>query len=206
MIFGRHEEELQKALNDIGPNGSGITADQAEGEDIARIFESVDRDLGSLDILINNASIAGESVDGTDYEKIRHIVLANLVGYMACCGQAISRFRNNGRGHIVNIGSMSAVERETGGDIYVGTKSGVAGFTDSLRRQVTDDNIKVSLIEPGLVGTDMTADEAPSEEQTDKVEKGEMLTAEDIARCVHYVLTQPERCDVLQVRIQPRKP
>lgn len=205
FIYGRHEKELQDALKDIGEGAEGIIADQAEGADISRVFESVDKKLGGLDILINNAAIGADSVVENDFESIRYTVLSNLVGYMDCAREAIKRFKKSGGGHIVNIGSMSAVERDKGSDVYTATKSGIDGFTDSLRKQVVDDNIRVSLIEPGLVGTDMTAENTPVEEQPAKQEAGEMLTAEDIAQCVKYVLTQPDRCDVIHVRIQPRR-
>ena len=205
LIFGRHKPELEDALEAIGSGATGFVADQAKEKDILKIFEAVDRDLGGLDILVNNAAISGESVDGTDFDKMSYIVQTNLVGYMACCGQAISRMRDGGGGHILNIGSMSAVERDKGSDIYTGTKAGIDGFTDSLRRQVAESGIKVSLIEPGLVGTDMTAEETPPEVQPKKIKAGEMLKAEDIAQCALYILSQPERCDVIHIRIQPRK-
>jgi NADP-dependent 3-hydroxy acid dehydrogenase YdfG len=59
----------------------------------------------------------------------------------------------------------------------------------------------VSLVEPGAVGSDMQ--KTTSEEERDKQQKGEMLRAEDIAVCVHYILTQPLRCDVVSVQIRP---
>ena len=87
----------------------------------------------------------------------------------------------------------------------VATKSGVQGFSETLRKEVNDKGIKVSLIEPGLVGTDMTKEKADVAEQREKEEKGEMMKAEDIAACVLYCLTQPARCDVVEVRIRPHR-
>jgi NADP-dependent 3-hydroxy acid dehydrogenase YdfG len=96
---------------------------------------------------------------------------------------------------------MSADVREQGSSVYVATKSGIQGFSEALRKEVNRDGIKVTLIEPGSVGTDM---QQPSpEEQRQKEEKGEMLRAEDIAACVYYCLIQPQRCDVVEVRIRP---
>jgi NADP-dependent 3-hydroxy acid dehydrogenase YdfG len=62
--------------------------------------------------------------------------------------------------------------------------------------------IKVTLIEPGAVGTDMQSEYSP-EEQRQKIEKLEMLRAEDIAACVLYTITQPKRCDVVELQIRP---
>jgi len=111
--------------------------------------------------------------------------------------------RPRGSGHIVNIGSMSADQREPSNDVYVSTKAGIQGFTESLRKNVNKDNIRVSLIESGAVNTSIQ--EKPEAQKREKVEKMEMLEPEDIARCVLYVLTQPARCDVVSVQIRPVK-
>jgi NADP-dependent 3-hydroxy acid dehydrogenase YdfG len=120
---------------------------------------------------------------------------------MAMAHEAIERMKPNKKGHIVNIGSMSADTREKDSSVYVATKAGIQGFSEALRKEVNPMGIKVTLIEPGKVGTDMQP-ESPSEQR--KLEgKMEMLKAEDIAACVVYTLTQPKRCDVVMVQIRP---
>ena len=204
LIFGRHEEELNDAMNDLRHAGSdvhGMIADASKLEDIKRIFEAADAKLGRVDVLVNNAALAAGSVAEGAYEDWEYVVRTNLLGYMACAHEAITRMKKQGSGHIVNIGSMSANVREEGSSVYVATKSGIQGFSEALRKEVNRNGIKVTLIEPGSVGTDM---QQPSpEEQRQKEEQGEMLRAEDIAACVYYCLIQPKRCDVVEVRIRP---
>jgi NADP-dependent 3-hydroxy acid dehydrogenase YdfG len=204
LIFGRHENELNDAMNDLRHAGSdvhGMIADASKSEDIKRIFEAADAKLGRVDVLVNNAALAAGSVAEGAYEDWEYVVRTNLLGYMACAHEAITRMKKQGSGHIVNIGSMSADVREEGSSVYVATKSGIQGFSEALRKEVNRDGIKVTLIEPGSVGTDM---QQPSpEEQRQKEEQGEMLRAEDIAACVYYCLIQPKRCDVVEVRIRP---
>src|SRR5690606_16166822 len=115
------------------------------------------------------------------------------------------RMKKNQVGHIVNIGSMSAKVREGGSDVYVATKSGIRGFTDSLGRTLNEAGVRVTLIEPGLVGSDMTLDQVPKEKQKAKIEAEEMLLAEDIAHAVLYVLRQPHRCTIPELQIRPTK-
>ncbi len=206
MIFGRHEKELHDALKDIQLADSenkvfGLTADVSNPDDIRRVFQQVDEKFKGLDILVNNAALAYESIMEGGYSDWQYIVNTNLLGYMACAHEAAERMKPNGRGHIVNIGSMSADRREKGSSVYVATKAGIQGFSEALRKEVNPMGIKVTLIEPGLVGTDMQ-DESP-EEQRKLEEKMEMLKAEDIAACVLYALTQPRRCDVVVVQIRP---
>jgi NADP-dependent 3-hydroxy acid dehydrogenase YdfG len=208
MIYGRHEQELNDALSDIKEVGEafGITADQARVEDVQRVFEALDANLGGLDILINNAAVAARSVTDQPYDDYSYVVQANLVGYMACAREAIDRMRERGGGHIVNVGSMSADVREEGSDVYVATKAAIQAWSEALRKQVNKDNIRVTLIEPGSVGTNLSSDKPGIDKaQRRQEEKGEMLKAEDIAECIHFCITQPPRCDVVLVQIRPHK-
>jgi NADP-dependent 3-hydroxy acid dehydrogenase YdfG len=205
MIFGRHDKELQDALNDLRESGgevSGLTADTSNPNDIKRIFQEVDRQMGQLDVLINNAALGyGSIMEGT-YEDWQNIVNTNLLGYMAMTHEAAERMKPRGMGHLINVGSMSADVREKDSSVYVATKAGIQGFSEALRKEVNPMGIKVTLIEPGAVGTDMQSQYSPAE-QRQKEEKMEMLKAEDIAACILYALTQPKRCDLVMVQIRP---
>jgi NADP-dependent 3-hydroxy acid dehydrogenase YdfG len=204
MVFGRHDQELNDAMKDIRQAGKevvGLTADTANPEDIKRVFKEVDHQMGELDILINNAALGYNSIMKGGYEDWQYIISTNLLGYMAMAHEAIERMKAQQQGHIVNIGSMSADVREEDSSVYVATKSGIQGFSEALRKEVNRLGIKVTLIEPGAVGTDMQP-QSP-EEQHKLIEKMEMMRAEDIAACVLYTLTQPKRCDVVNVQIRP---
>ncbi len=207
LLYGRNEPELQEALKDIEAEGKGqvhgLIADQSQPQDVQRVFERVDQKLGRLDVLVNNAALGGGSITDTDYTAWNYILQTNLMGYMHCCQLAIQRMKEHGGGHIVNIGSMSAQVREAGSDIYVASKAGIEGFSESLRKVVNGQGIKVSLIEPGLAGTEMTLDQVPREQQVPKQSEGKMLKTEDLAEAVYYVLTQSEACDIVLLQIRP---
>jgi NADP-dependent 3-hydroxy acid dehydrogenase YdfG len=208
MIFGRHEKELNDALTDIQPEGNGkdgkvvgMVADQAIHDDVLNVFDRTDKEFGKLDILVNNAALPASKISDSDYDEWRYVVESNLLGYMDCCRCAVDRMRPNKAGHIVNIGSMSA-DAEDPNNVYVATKAGVRGFTKSLAKELNKDGIRVTVIEPGLVGTDMTQEVTDQQEQWQG--EGKMLKAEDIADCVIYALKQPDRCDVEFIQIRPR--
>lgn len=105
------------------------------------------------------------------------------------------------KGHIVHIGSMSADVRETGSSVYVATKAGVQGFAESLRKEVNEDGIKVTLIEPGATSTDMQP--ASTDDQRQNVEDSTMLKAQDVAEAVQFAISQPSRCDVVDLKLRP---
>jgi NADP-dependent 3-hydroxy acid dehydrogenase YdfG len=203
LIFGRDENDLKAAVAEVQQGGEvyGVVADQSRLEDIRNIFAEADKKLGGVDILVNNAAVFVGTVLDRELEEIRYGIEVNLLGYMACSREAIVRMKANGGGHIINVGSMSADIRETDSDVYVATKAAIQAFSVSLRKTANSQGIKVSLIEPGLVGTDLITKSA--EKRREGEENGKMLNGDDIAECVHYILTQPARCDVVAVQIRP---
>lgn len=206
LIFGRHEKELDDAMRDLrGVNTKvhGVTADASRIEDVRRVFKAVDEQLGGIDVLINNAALGAEGLATMNPDEWEYVVRSNLIGYMYCAQEAINRMKLRKAGHIIHVGSMSADVRGKDTSVYVATKSAIQGFTEALRKEVNEMGIKVSLVEPGSVGTDMQ-EESPRE-QREKEARGEMLMAEDIARCIEYCLIQPQRCDVIVVQIRPHK-
>lgn len=205
IIFGRNEQHLEDALTDIRKTAKGTVhgyiADLSHKEGIDKVFKEADEHFKTLDILINNAALPYGSVTEGNYDEWKELIDTNLLAYMACSGEAIKRMKPNKKGHIVNIGSMSADVREENSSAYVAAKAGIQGFSASLRKQINPEGIKISLIEPGAVDTDMQAESTEKKKQN--VENLEMLTADDIAAAVLYCLMQPERCDVVELKIRP---
>lgn len=205
FIFGRHERELEDALADIwrisGRKAHGMIADVADAESIKEVFRLIDETVGKLDILVSNAALPARSIKDTTIEEINYIIAVNISGYLLCAKLAIERMVKKGEGHIVNIGSMSAHTLDMETDLYSATKAAVSGFSGSLRKLINSDNIKLTLIEPGGVGTDMTR-EVP-EQQTEEEEKELLLKAEDIADCILFALTREKRCEIMTIQVKP---
>jgi NADP-dependent 3-hydroxy acid dehydrogenase YdfG len=205
LFFARNQEELNRALQEARDAGSGdahaVQADVTRKEDIERVFAEADRHFGQLDILINNAAMAGGSVSKGSFEQWQQIVQTNIVGYIACCHNALERMKPRGEGHIVNVGSMSADLRNAGSDVYSATKSAIQALSESLRKSVNDTGIRISNVEPGAVATPLQ-NKTP-EQQRERIENLEMLTPEDIAWAIHYCLIQPKRCDVVMLQVRP---
>ena len=198
LTFGRHEKELNDAMTDIksiGGDGEiiGLTADVVREEDIRRVFDEADNRLGGLDAVVCNAGMAASSVLDSEISVVREALDTNLLAYMLCCRFACERMRPKKDGHLVCIGSMSAKGRGAGSDIYVATKMGIRGFVDSLAKQVNEEGIRVTLIEPGLVDTPFF----------DNKPRIHALEGDDIARAVMYAVQQPPHVDVNELLIRP---
>jgi NADP-dependent 3-hydroxy acid dehydrogenase YdfG len=205
LITGREPGPLKEALEGIrkkAPDAEvySVVADVSKESGIDGIFKAVDRELGGLDILINNAGLSAEGIKKGNFAEWQYVLESNLLGYLACANAAVGRMKSKG-GHIVNIGSMSAESKTPEGTVYVATKSGVRGFTASLRKEVNPDKIKVTLIEPGSVSSDMQEDSI--KKQKEKIKALEMLEATDIAVSIMYVLSQPQRCNIVSLQIRP---
>jgi NADP-dependent 3-hydroxy acid dehydrogenase YdfG len=205
LIFGRNQEQVNETVSAIKESGAegecyGMVADVAEPDDIKKVFEQVDSQFGGLDVLINNAALAYQSIMEGEYQDWSYIIHTNLLGYMACTHEAVKRMQNNG-GQIINIGSMSADVREENSSVYVATKSAIQGFSEALRKEVNCNGIKITLIEPGAVDTDMQ--EGSAEDKLKQIENMEMLKSEDIANGILYCLCQEKRTAVVNLQIRP---
>lgn len=208
LIFGRDEKDFKDAVADIKkqfPDAEvyGTPADVTKKEDIDTILEIVDSELGGIDILINNAALGAPGITKEDYDDYKYIIDTNITGYLAFAQEASARMKKQKSGHIINIGSMSAESKEPTSTIYVATKSAIRGFSTSLRKELNPLGIKVSLIEPGAVTSDMQS--GSKAEHQEKIEKMEMLEAYDIAMSTLFCLSQPQRCDIVTMQIRPHQ-
>lgn len=201
---GRTPEHLGDALkriNEVG-EGDGINVDLAKPEDLERFFDAADAYLGGLDIAVINAGVPAEAVAETSEKDTRYQLETDLVAYVVAAQQAAERMKAGS--DIVIIGSMSAVSQKGGSSIYVAAKAGIEGFAKSLRQELSERDIKVGLIEPGLTGADFQYPDMPPETQRELIHKHQMLRAEDIAVAAHFMLTQPRRTAVSMMRVETR--
>lgn len=203
LTCGRNREPLDEALRLAGlGTDAGVVADVSDPADVERLFAEADRRLGGIDILICNAALPARSIDEMADADWRRAVGTNLVGYMACTKAALERMKPRGEGHILMISSISADIPMGGESVYAATKAGVDGFALALRQELRELGISVSTVSPGSVRTDLP--ECSKEQLDDLVSREEMLTAEDVADAALWLLTRPRRCNIFDVRIEPR--
>ena len=206
LTFGRHERELQDSLaNAQGGPGEvfGLTADSSVKEDIGRVFDAVDERLGGIDILVCCAALGAEPLHEMEGDAWRYVIETNLIGYMACAREALLRMEKADGGHLLFVGSISSTIKAPGESVYTSTKAGIDAFAETLRKEVSEDrNVKVTVIQPGSVGTDMQ--ECSEEEKREAIANHEMLYAEEVAETIVFALTRSARTDIVTLRVEPR--
>jgi NAD(P)-dependent dehydrogenase (short-subunit alcohol dehydrogenase family) len=140
-----------------------VQGDVSRETDILRLFETADREFGTIGGLVNNAAVTGgfARVEAITADAIAQVLAVNVTGLMLCCREAVRRMstRHEGKGgSIVNISSLVA---RTGGAgewaHYAASKGAVNSFTIGLAREVADEGIRVNAVAPGLIETDLHA-------------------------------------------------
>jgi len=164
-------------------------------------------ELGGLDILVNSAGLMllGPIIDA-DTEDWRRMIFTNVLGLMYMTHAAVQGMAEQGSGEIVNISSVAGRQARAGAGVYNASKWAVNAFSESLRQEVTERGVRVSLVEPGAVATELTDHIThPQSKQGAEQMYGSMraLQAEDIARAIVYVVTQPAHVAINEILVRP---
>jgi NADP-dependent 3-hydroxy acid dehydrogenase YdfG len=203
-------EELAKRISDEGGRAETFEVDVADEDQARGLILDSEEKLGGLDILVNNAGLMLLGpVQGADTEEWRRMVDVNCLGLLYCTHAALPVMQQRSGGHIVNVSSVAGRQADLGSAVYNMTKWGVVGFSEALRQEALHSNIRVTVVEPGFVATELHGhNELPV--VVEGVEKmrsqiGDVLEAEDIADAITYVVTRPERVDVNEILIRPTR-
>jgi NADP-dependent 3-hydroxy acid dehydrogenase YdfG len=207
-IMARRQDRLEDLSKRIGRDRTlSIVGDVAIQVEAQSAINVTNERLGRLDILVNNAGLMLlgpiDEVDITDWQRMVNV---NLLGLMYCTHAAVPIMKKQKIGHIVNISSVAGRICKGTSAGYNATKWGVGAFSESLRQSVSMDNIRVTIIEPGAVSTELT--DHITHAETKEVIQGwvasmQVLTSEDIAASIMYAVTQPQHVNVNEILIRP---
>lgn len=162
---------------------------------------------GSIDILVNNAGVALVSaIDGANTEDWQRMINLNVLGLMYATHATLPLMKAQGGGHIVNISSTAGRVANPGVAVYSASKFAVGAFSESLRREVYRDNIRVTVIEPGVVATELSdriTDPTAKAQIKDWIASMNPLESTDIAAAILYAVTQPPHVSINEILIRP---
>jgi NADP-dependent 3-hydroxy acid dehydrogenase YdfG len=205
-------EQLAGEIRDAGGTALVVEADVSSQEQASGAVERTVSELGRLDTLINNAGVMllGPII-GAPIEEWQRMLEVNVAGLLYCTDAALPhllRAAEDGPREVadlVNISSVAGRVARSGSGVYNLTKHGVGAFSESLRQEVAPRHVRVSLIEPGAVATELRSHNRPEiQEQIEKrFASVEVMQADDIADAITYVVTRPRRVAINEVLIRP---
>ncbi len=205
LISDRADDDLRRVVDDLGGTAEidAIAADVSGREGIAQLFDRVDAWLGGLDILVACTGVGAAPLMETDDAEWRNVINTNLMSYVACTKGAIDRIKASGAngGMIILVGSISVHIKAVGESVYNASKGGVALFAETLRKELMAEGIRLTLIEPGAIGTHLQP--YSDDKLAEFVAAQEMLPAAEVADAIMYAATRPPNVDVVTLRIEP---
>lgn len=210
VLAARRSEDLNALADRIetaGGDALPVETDVTDEDQIRELIDTIEEEYGRLDVLINNAGVMLlspiESADTDDWEQMLDV---NVLGLMDTTQAALPLLKESEAGHVVNLSSVAGRKAYAGSGAYNASKFGVTAFSEALRQETLDDDIRVTSIEPGVVDTELQEhipDEDAREENEEMLESMTPLEGEDIARAIRYAVTQPAHVDVNEILIRP---
>lgn len=200
-------EALAQRIVQEGGQALAVQTDVGEEEQAAAFVRRAQAELGRLDVLVNNAGVMLLGpIENAPTEEWRRMIHANLFGVLYCTHAALPIMREQGSGHIVNVSSVAGRFAREGSGVYNLTKWGVGAFSESLRQEGVALGVRVTVVEPGAVATELPGHNRPEVlAQMAKTFAGVTpLAAEDIAHAILYAISQPENVAVNEILVRPR--
>jgi NADP-dependent 3-hydroxy acid dehydrogenase YdfG len=205
-------EALATELNTTGRRVVVVEADVTDREQAEAAVAEVASELGRLDTVVNNAGVMllGPVADAP-VEEWEQMVRVNILGLLYCAKAALPHLIQAAQtdprqvADLVNISSVAGRQVRLGSGVYNATKHAVGAFSESLRQEVTRRHVRVSLVEPGAVATELAGHNRPEvlEGLRRRFSDMERLEAEDIADAIAYIVTRPRRVAVNEILVRP---
>jgi NADP-dependent 3-hydroxy acid dehydrogenase YdfG len=205
-------EALASSITDQGGTALTITADVTDRAQAEQAVATAAEKLGRLDTVINNAGVMllGPIVDAP-LEEWERMVDLNLKGLLYVAHASVPHLLQAAASDprrvadLVNVSSVAGRVARNGSGVYNATKHAVGAFSESLRQEVTARHLRVSLVEPGAVDTELRSHNRPEiqEGMRKRLDGVERMAAEDIAETVEFIVTRPRHVAVNEVLIRP---
>ncbi|WP_280771288.1 3-ketoacyl-ACP reductase [Salipaludibacillus daqingensis] len=176
-------DSIRLELTDLGATFITAVADVSQEKEVRKAVKDIENKLGNLDILINNAGVGTngtfQELPTTEWDKV---LSTNVMGVVHVTKAVLPGMIEKNRGDIINISSMSGLKGTKGSSAYSASKFAVIGLSESLMQEVRTNNIRVSVLTPSLVETDLTRGKGSNSRNPDKYTQ-----AEDLAE---YIISQ----------------
>ncbi len=204
---GDRLEALSQRIQNNGGQALSIVTDIADEAQVEHLIWQTHAAWGRVDILVNNAGVMLlGAINGADTEDWRRMIDINVMGLMYATHAVLPIMIEQGAGHIVNLSSVAGRFARSGGGVYCASKWAVNAFSEALRQEVSPHHIRVTMIEPGLVATDLPqhiTNSDAKESAAKQYQSVKNLDPQDIASAISYVVTQPDHVNMNEILVRP---
>jgi 3-hydroxy acid dehydrogenase/malonic semialdehyde reductase len=207
-LTARRLDRLELLCKELKSEISIFELDVCSSDAVAEVFQRIEQKEGPIEILVNNAG-CGFGLEPAYQGKIEEwdqCIDTNIKGLLYCTRAVLPTMVKLNRGHIINLGSVAASYPYPGGNVYGGTKAFVRQFSLNLKADLLGTKVRVSCIEPGLVGgTEFSVVRFRGDEtRAAKVyEHAESLSSDDIAEVIYFCYSVPPHVNINTVEVMP---
>lgn len=211
VLVARREERLRDLAAELAGRVTVITADVAADGAPERLVAETIASHGRLDVLVANAGVMllgpVESADPADWERMLRLNVGSTVALVRAALPALLDAATGGRGvaDLVIVSSLAGRRSSSGSGVYALTKAGINAFAESLRQEVTERHVRVGLVEPGAVATELRTHLSPAlqAQQAERYRRVRLLEADDVADAVAWIATRPAHVAINEVLLRP---
>jgi NADP-dependent 3-hydroxy acid dehydrogenase YdfG len=204
VLVARRVERLRDLAAELGDAVTVEGVDVADAQAVSAMFDRIRARFGGLDLLFNNAGIGiSSNFDESDPADWKTMIDANLYGVLHCTRAAIPLMRGRAGAMISSVSSVGGRFGAATWSVYSATKFAVVGFHDALRKELGNEGIRVSVLEPGAVWSEFGANvsDALQERRTQL----DALHSEDVAQALVFAFAQPANVLIQEVLMRPVK-
>jgi hypothetical protein len=193
VLVARREDRLEAVAEQVEPSTLVVPTDVTDEDAVAAMVDTVREEFGTIDALVNNAGVArGGPVGEADLGEMRRSIRVNLEGVMNVTHAALPTILESGGGDIVTVSLLSARFPQEGGSAYTASKFGVNGFCRSLRKEMLDEPVRVTIVMPGPVVTELN-----DWEHWD----GRAMDPADVGNVITFALSCPDHVELTDISV-----
>jgi NADP-dependent 3-hydroxy acid dehydrogenase YdfG len=214
-LVARRIDRLDDLAAKLKSDGASVLPIQADVANRDEAYEAVDRvaaEFGRLDTVINNAGVMLLGpIENAPVEEWERMVNVNLLGLLYCSKAALPHLLKAADGEprgvadLVNVSSVAGRVPRLGSGVYNATKHAVGAFSESLRQEVTGRHVRVSLVEPGAVTTELVSHNRPEirDQMSQRFAGTQRMDAADIADVIGFIVSRPRHMAINEVLVRP---
>ena len=210
VLAARRQDRLRELEHELCKDRGhalAVECDVTSRESVRAMVDKARSTFGPIDALINNAGVMLNSrVEKLDEDDWNLMVDVNIKGVLNCTAAVLTEMAERSGGHIVNVSSVAGRRTFPMAAVYCGTKHFVHAFSEGLRAEMTQHGVRVTIVAPGLVKTELHG-HGQDPEFRNRMEgvpdNFRWLTSEDIARAIMYAMDTPPHVDINEILVRP---